>query len=246
MSVLLLATIGGMISFASTSVGAIFSYFSEKLANSSRWSLSIDFALGIMVSASAFTLIGPAALEAKSSIQTFSAIILAALLGMAFILLMKSQIDQLQLFSRLKSSHIVLASVLMLHNFPEGLASGSALAGLGFENAWPILAGISFQNIPEGALMVLCLRALGFSRNHSFFGGIGSGLVELAGGILAGVLLQFIQGILPLLLSFAGGSMIASVLVEIWSSDTPAKQRIWSRSFAIGFFALPLIQFLSL
>lgn len=61
MSTFALASLGGLISLLSASLDSALSLFSSGSGRSFRWSLSIDFALGLMVSASAFSLIGPAA-----------------------------------------------------------------------------------------------------------------------------------------------------------------------------------------
>lgn len=243
MSALALGTIGGFVSFASTSIGALLSQISRRKEGSTTWNLSIHFALGLMISASAFSLIGPAALGAKNSGHSVWSILAIALIGAAFVYLLKFQIQKLQTQSVQKTNHLILAAVLMLHNFPEGLASGSALAGLNLENALPILGGISIQNVPEGLLMVACLQALGWSNSVALLGGIASGMVELVGGVIAGALVHSVHGVLPILLSFAGGSMLASVFIEIFESETPAAEVIKSKQFATGLLILPVIQF---
>lgn len=244
MSVLALATLGGLISFLSTSLGAVLSFFSSRVAQTPRFSLSIDFALGLMVSASAFTLIGPAAFSASSVGLGSEHILMAVLVGAAFVYILKSGVELVQSNPQIKISHLLLATTLMIHNFPEGLASGAALAGLGWKASLPILGGISLQNVPEGALMVICLRALGIPMSYAFLGGLGSGLVELAGGTIAGLLISSINGILPLLLSAAGGAMITSVLCELMEGEVKFADRVWSRQFAAGLICLPLIQYL--
>lgn len=243
MSVLLLATIGGLVSFVSTSAGALLGAPAGGGAGKTRWNLSIDFALGLMVAAASFSLILPATRNAGASGHTVAAVLLAAAAGMVFVYLLKAQVERLESRSKFSTSHLILASVLMLHNFPEGLASGSALAGLETHAALPILGGISLQNLPEGALMVLCLRTLGWSPRNALLGGFASGAVELIGGVLAGVVLQTVQGVLPLLLGFAGGSMMASVLIEILQDPATASVRVSSRQFAAGFAVLLAVQY---
>lgn len=242
MSVLFLAFLGGLVSFLSTSVGVFASFMTSRTPKSYRWNLSLDFALGLMVSASAFTLIGPAALHSPDG-EALKRVMMATLVGILFVMGMKFLIDFLQRESPQHTTHFLLASMLMLHNFPEGLASGAALAGLGWLGSWPILGGISIQNIPEGALMVFCLRALGWKQSAALLGGIGSGVVELSGGVLAGFVLQSVENILPLLLSSAGGAMITSVALELSEGEGKVWRRILSRQFLIGFISLPLIQY---
>ena len=245
MKVFWLAFLGGFVSFTATSLGALLTFAPKGQGKTNRWNFSIDFALGLMVSASAFTLIGPAALSTAQSATSYLWIALAAISGVGFVYFLKAQISHLESTHQFKTSHVILASVLMLHNFPEGLASGSALAGLHFQAALPILGGIALQNVPEGALMVLCLEAMGWKRRWAILGGVASGLVELFGGGLAGLLLQLVQGILSLLLSFAGGSMLASVFIEMKESLIPIRTRIWSFQFLAGLACIPILQFLT-
>ncbi len=113
------------------------------------------------------------------------------------------------------------------------------------KSALTILGGIAVQNVPEGLLMVVCLKAMGWSPKAALLGGFGSGLVELSGGILAGVLLQSLTGVLPFLLSFAGGSMMASVIIEIFNGNRPVLQTLKSRQFAFGILALPFLQLIT-
>ncbi len=251
MSTLVLAIIGGLSSFASTSLGALVALFSKRKGEETRWSLSIDFALGLMVSASAFTLIGPAALGtydghgADAPLFSRSGILAVALLGAIFIYLMKFQIQKLSgSVQKYKTSHLLLASVLMLHNFPEGVASGSAMVGLDLKSALVILGGIAIQNIPEGFLMVVCLKSLGWGVRSSVWGGIASGGVEFVGALLAGLLIHSVTGILPALLSFAGGSMMASVIIEMTEEKGRFWQKVFSKEFALGFFSLLVLQIL--
>lgn len=244
MTAIILGTLGGTVSLLSTSIGALGSAFMPQNATGPRWKLSIDFALGLMVSAAAFSLIGPALIDARNVGKPLAMILLMAALGVAFVLLLKAGVENVAARNKISSSHLVLATVLMLHNFPEGLATGAAVAGLGWTGALPILGGIAVQNVPEGALMVICLRSFGWSNRWALVGGIGSGLVEMLGGTFAGALLDSVQGALPYLLSFTGGVMISSVAVELFEDSAHAKGRIWSRQFAVGLLALPLLQFI--
>ncbi|MFN7262514.1 MAG: hypothetical protein ACK5UJ_01745, partial [Pseudobdellovibrionaceae bacterium] len=54
-----LAVIGGLVSFASTALGSFGYTLFQKSGPAEQLRNSIDFALGIMLSAAAFSLIGP-------------------------------------------------------------------------------------------------------------------------------------------------------------------------------------------
>ncbi|MFN3455352.1 MAG: ZIP family metal transporter [Pseudobdellovibrio sp.] len=248
MTTLLMATVGGLISLLSTSLGAFLPHFGSQTARSKHWRLSIDFALGLMIAASTLTLITPAIKSVQESRQTMTLVALMAFLGILFVYGFKEIIDQFQLKMNspslnMNSSQFILAAVLMLHNYPEGLASGAAMAGLEFKQALSILGGISIQNIPEGALMVLCLKSMGWSNRNALIGGVGSGVVELLGGISAGLLLDMTHQSLPYLLSFAGGCMMASVFIEMTDGEKSTLKRLFSKEFMSGFAVLALIQF---
>lgn len=86
MTPIVLACLGGLISFGSTSLGALFAHLTTKVGTErrpARFSLSIDFAPGLMVAASAFTLIGPAARDAGSFGRSVMEVVVAALVGPA-------------------------------------------------------------------------------------------------------------------------------------------------------------------
>jgi ZIP family zinc transporter len=103
-----------------------------------------------------------------------------------------------------------------------------------------VLSSIALQNIPEGLLMVACLRALGVSTVWAFAGGVGSGVIELFGGMGAGILLNGSAAVLPFLLATAGGAMLTSVILEL-KEGASAKNRIWSSRFAMGLMTIPLL-----
>jgi len=239
LSVLSLATLGGLISFLSTSVGSLLSLIPTRASRWHWFHFSIEFALGLMLSAVAFSLVVPAATQslARPGFVFFSA--LGFIIGGSFIYALKVRNSK-----SFGSSHWLLALALLLHNLPEGMASGASLAGLRIQAAVPILASISIQNIPEGLLIVLCLRALGWSPTRSLLGGFASGLVELFGGVFAGFALAAAASALPVILMVAGGAMFTSVLLEI--QENGAWQKLIRRpEFALGLLSIPILNFLT-
>lgn len=241
MSPLLLATLGGLISFGSTSFGALLALLRFLQPPTQQWRLPIDFALGLMLSAVAFSLVGPTALDAVGGghLEKLAPIMGGLVLG-ALVIAGLHRLAQRFQSSTVSSSQLLLALVLMVHNFPEGLASGAALAGLDGAQARTVLSSIALQNIPEGLLMVICLRALGASNALALAGGIGSGLIELLGGIGAGFLLSGTKDILPFLLASAGGAMLTSVFIEL-GEGAGLRARLLNRKFALGFLSIPLL-----
>lgn len=123
-------------------------------------------------------------------------------------------------------SSLILA--VTLHNLPEGMAVGVALAGalrgdgIARAGALALSLGIALQNVPEGAIISLPLRGAGQSRKKSFFAGFLSGTVEPAGAGLTLLFTALLTPVLPYVLCFAAGAMVyvvASELVPAWSGE---------------------------
>ena len=96
--------------------------------------------------------------------------------------------------------------------------------------------GIAIQNIPEGAIISMPLRAAGNSRWKSFRIGTMSGIVEPIGGGLVLLLATSILGIMPYMLAFAAGAMLYVVVEELipeYSRDEHSN--IGTIGFALGF-----------
>ena len=107
----------------------------------------------------------------------------------------------------------MLVLAVTLHNLPEGMAVGVALAGAMTENTGITMAaammlsmGIAIQNLPEGAIISMPLRNAGDSRLKAFRNGVLSGAVEPAGAFITVLLAEQVVPVLPYLLAFAAGA----------------------------------------
>lgn len=242
-----LASLGGLISFLSTSAGALLSQTPWRAPQFMKFKFSIDFALGLMLSAVAFSLVRPATASALNQPGLLALDFIGFVSGGLVIYSLKALIESKEAKNLsgplASSSQLILALALIIHNFPEGLASGAALAGLNLQAATSILTSISIQNIPEGLLMVLCLKAMGWTPARALLGGIISGLVELAGGVVAGFALAWTSQALPVILMVAGGAMFTSVVIEIIQKGSFLAQ-IRKPEFAVGMLSVPLLNLL--
>lgn len=116
---------------------------------------------------------------------------------------------------------ILVALAVVLHNIPEGMATGvsfgSFLTGSGLEarQALSVGLGIGLQNIPDGAMVALPLRQQGVSRGKSFLAGVASAFVEPAA---AGLMLLWARQLifsLPVLMGFGAGAMAYVIAAEL-------------------------------
>ena len=203
-----LGLIAGLWVGGSTILGALLTLLRTRLPGT-REVPSMDFALGMMLAASAFALLLPAA--QGSWAKGFEAFLVTALMALAGAL---GMMLLARILSR-GSSAMLFVTAMMLHNLPEGLASGAAYAGLDGMSSTSLVAAIMLQNIPEGFATVLAFRALGLSTPWALVGGISSGFVEILGGGLGGEFVRETQNALPMLLALAGGAMLQVTLREL-------------------------------
>lgn len=235
-----------MIPFLGTALGSAFVFFMKRDMPAMLQKVLLGFASGVMVAASVWSLIIPAIAMGEGA----SAIIaptIGLLAGFAFLLLIDYITPHLHPNgeaegpeSRL-SRTAKLALAVTIHNFPEGMAVGVAIAGaltadFNIAGALALSLGIAIQNIPEGAIISMPLRVEGNSRWRSFGIGALSGIVEPIGAVLVLFLATSILGIMPYMLAFAAGAMLYVVVEELVPDYSQGKHsNIGTIGFAIGF-----------
>jgi ZIP family zinc transporter len=141
------------------------------------------------------------------------------------------------------SKTAMLAFAVTIHNIPEGMAVGVALAAvisgvsdLTMSAAIALAVGIAIQNFPEGAIVSMPLRTAGNGRGKAFLIGTGSGAVEPVAAVITIALASVLTPILPYLLSFAAGAMIYVVVEElIPEASEGSHSNIGTIGFAVGF-----------
>lgn len=238
MSIMTLALLGGILSAVSTSLGSLIAPLFTRVERLRKCHLSMDFALGVMLSAVAFSLVGPSLFRGEDLLKVFSGLAI----GIVFILITHKMISILS-HEQLHSGRILLIAALVFHNFPEGMGAGASLAGMSWSQALPIQVAISIQNIAEGLLLTLLLRSMGLRLFWSVMGGVGSGLLEMSGAVSAGFMLVQAQTFLPFLLSLAGGAMMMSVVLEVKESLLLGRS-IRAAQFLGGLATIPLTNLL--
>lgn len=219
---------GILLPFIGTSLGALPVLFTKNLFSQRVGNALNCFAGGVMVAASVWSLLIPAT-ECSSSYGIFAFLpatvglwggVLCLALTQKFIIRFSKK--QAVCCTDKFTSTLVLVSAVALHNFPEGMAVGVAYAGLASGNtdmsvatAFALSLGVAIQNIPEGAVVSLPLRAAGVGKLKSFALGVASGVVEPIGALLT-ILLSFLfVPVLPYFLGFAAGAMVGVVVGEL-------------------------------
>ena len=243
--------IGLLIPLLGTMLGAAFVFLMKDEMSPRLQKTLLGFASGVMVAASVWSLLIPA-MEMEAGRGAWSVVPAAAgfLLGMGFLLVLDELTPHLHIGTDRPEgprSHLsrtaMLALAVTIHNLPEGMAVGVVFAGaeggasgMSMASALAVSIGIAIQNVPEGAIISMPMRAAGNSRWRSFLLGSLSGAVEPLGGLAVLLLASLMTPALPYLLAFAAGAMFYVVVEELIPEASEGEHSNLSTiGFAIGF-----------
>jgi ZIP family zinc transporter len=124
---------------------------------------------------------------------------------------------------------------IIAHNIPEGMAVGVS-AGGGMPDADSLAMGIALQDVPEGLVIALVLATAGMSRAKAFLIGAASGLVEPVFALLCAWLVSLAEMLLPLGLALAAGAMLLVVTHEVIpESRRNGHEKLASLGLLLGF-----------
>ena len=249
--------IGLLIPLLGTMLGASFVFFMKRDMPERLQKALLGFASGVMVAASVWSLLIPSIdmSHGEGAMQVVPAAV-GFLLGMGFLLLIDELTPHLHVGSNkpegLKarlSRTAMLALAVTIHNLPEGMAVGVVFAGtqdgqadISLMSALAMSIGIAIQNIPEGAIISMPMRAAGNSRWRSFLIGSLSGVVEPVGGLLIILLASLFLPAMPYLLAFAAGAMLYVVVEElIPEASNGTHTNLSTIGFALGFVLMMVL-----
>lgn len=245
------------IPFVGTSIGAATVLLARRSVPARIHNALLGFAAGVMVAASVWSLIIPSiGLSEALGRMSWMPAAVGIILGMLFLLALDSLVPHMHpgtdtregLSSSLGKRHMLLLAVT-LHNIPEGMAVGAVVAGamagdagITMAAAMALALGMAIQNIPEGAIISLPLRADGISRSKAFGYGTLSGIVEPISALIMVLLYEHIAPMLPYLLSFSAGAMLYVVVEELIPETQQGKHSdIGTIAFAIGFVIMMIL-----
>lgn len=238
-------------------LGAAFVFFMKGDMSPRVQKTLLGFASGVMVAASVWSLLIPAMdMGADAGKWSVFPAAVGFLLGIGFLLLLDEATPHLHLgtdkpegpHSRL-SRTAMLALAVTIHNLPEGMAVGVVFAGaeqgissISLASAVAVSLGIAIQNIPEGAIISMPMRAEGNSRWRSFLLGSLSGAVEPIGALAVVLLASVLTPVLPYMLAFAAGAMFYVVVEELIPEASTGKHTNLSTiGFAVGFVLMMVL-----
>lgn len=245
--------IGILIPFFGTALGSFFVFFINEKLNMKIKKIMLGFAAGIMTSASVWSLLIPAIEQSEADglvgfIPASVGLIFGFLLLFLIEKLNKQILNKNKLNEQKTNKKSLLVFSITLHNIPEGMAVGVAIAGAYYGNsllsltaAIMLAIGIAVQNIPEGAIVSMPLKLKGCSKTKSFMIGVCSGAVEPIFAIITFFITGFVSAILPYVLAFAAGSMLYVVVDEIIPEMQEDNNGLATMGFMLGFVIMLIL-----
>lgn len=248
------ALIATIFTWGVTALGSLVVCFFREM-NKKVLNTVLGFSAGVMIAASFWSLLSPA-IDLSEELGYIAWVLptIGFIVGGLFVLLSDKFLDRVLKNKRglkgadsLKRS-ILLVSAITIHNIPEGMAVGvafggiaSGVSGMTLIGAIMLAVGIGIQNFPEGAAVSLPLRNEGFSRFKSFMIGQASALVEPISAILGVILVLAVRSILPFLLSFAAGAMLAVVARELLPESVKENKNLATLGLICGFTIMMIL-----
>lgn len=205
-----------------TAFGALIGFGFKQISHKTHDGM-MGFAAGVMLAASVFGLIEPAA--GNGSTPELIVMIAGVLAGAGFVSAADRLVPHLHSVVGIRPTDehassrlnkvLLFVLAIAIHNFPEGMAVGVGFGGGEISHALMVALGIALQNIPEGFVVIFPLLQTGMSRPRVLGIALLTGLVELVGTIVGILLTSVSATLLPFLLAFAGGTMLYIICDEI-------------------------------
>ncbi|MCP1454247.1 ZIP family metal transporter [Pseudomonas sp. P9_35] len=242
---LLRALEGGGLCALGTALGAVPVLVIRRMPQAVSDSL-LGFGAGVMLAATAFSLIVPGIAAAEQlGLTPWAAsglISFGILLGAFGLYLVDRKVSASPERLVAAPGRPIIAPRIWLfvfaiiaHNIPEGMAVGVS-AGGGMPDADSLAMGIALQDVPEGLVIALVLATAGMSRAKAFLIGAASGLVEPVFALLCAWLVSLAEMLLPLGLALAAGAMLLVVTHEVIpESRRNGHEKLASLGLLLGF-----------
>jgi len=219
------ALLGGSAGFAATALGAVAAIGLRDVSTRAQDSM-LGFAAGMMLAASAFSLILPGLEAGRELFGNGPAAALTVVVGLGLGVLLMLGLDHFTPhehestgprgpeFARLNRVWLFVLAIA-LHNLPEGMAIGVSFANGDLDVGLPLTTAISIQDIPEGLAVALALRTTGLSAKASVLIAAASGLMEPIGALVGIGMSSGFAVAYPVSLGLAAGAMIFVVSHEV-------------------------------
>jgi Predicted divalent heavy-metal cations transporter len=237
----------------STILGSSCIFFVKNSLNIKCYKIFLGFTAGIMISSSIWSLIIPATELSENKLNNLLGISLGFILGAILLKLLDKLISNIILrinlpvtLSARKKFLLILSSAL--RNLIEGISIGIAFSLTKSENLGSFAGAIALslsmvlQNFPEGFALSIPFKNEKYSNLKSFFIGSIPGLLEPIGGIIGVLLSTILVSYMPIILAFAAGTIIITVVDEIIPEyNSSSYKNFGTIGFVFGFLLLLML-----
>ena len=234
-----------------TVIGAIIGFAFKKVSHKFS-DIVMSFAAVIMLAAAVIGLILPS-VELGGKWGLLDAII-GIFAGAICLNLMDKLIPHLHRLAGVDSENhnnaninkvMLFVLAIAIHNLPEGIAAGVGFGTGDSGKALLIASGIALQNIPEGMVIIAPMLAAGISPRKTMVCAIATGVVEVIGTLIGYLAVNIATVILPIALSFAGGTMLYVVSDEMLNeTHAHGHERAATYSMIVGFCVMLVLDVL--
>ncbi|ABE48658.1 MULTISPECIES: ZIP family metal transporter [Methylobacillus] len=243
---------GGSAAALATAAGTLPVLFWKQLPDRIMDTL-FGFGAGVMLAASAFSLIVPGIEFAQSqgagAWGAASIVGGSIIIGAALLLALERWVPHEHFIKGMERKNTLALKrtwlfvfAIALHNVPEGLAIGVGFAGGDVVRGGALATGIAIQDIPEGFVVAMALAVVGYSRRTAILIGMASGLVEPAGAVLGAAIVGSSVALLPWGLGVAAGAMLFVVSHEIIPESHRKGHEVFATSgLIIGFVLMMML-----
>ncbi len=244
---------GGLIAAFATAAGALPVLLARRIGARTIDAL-LGFGAGVMLAATAFSLVIPA-LDAAASLgmgkwSAGGVVVFGIALGAGLLLVADHFLPHEHVENALTADGVGRADIarvwlfvaaIALHNVPEGLAIGVGFGQTDIGRGAALAGGIAIQDIPEGLVVAAALVSAGYGRRFAFVIAALSGLSEPIAAVMGASVVGVFASILPWALAFAGGAMLFVVAHEIIPESQKRGNASLASSGLIGGFCLMML-----
>ena len=214
---LLVSTIAGL----STILGSFVIFFKWKEQNINKFiTASLSFSLAIMIGISITDLIPESTYILVSNYKIGKGILISLIsfiIGIILVKYLHKLMNKTEAKNDLYKLGILNMLALILHNFPEGIATFMS-SYKDIELGLKLSLAIAFHNIPEGISIAVPIYYATRSKKNAIFKTFLSGIAEPIGAIIAYIFLSkyITDELISMILLLVGGIMITLAIEVIF------------------------------